>query len=160
MSGLMEQESIGKRTLSRCSQRSVRLEGRLLRIPQFSSNDIWYIWTRFTLLSPFFFFSNKGAFFSGEKMPQQVYKERGWNPKDSFLHPLKNELKLIIFSNLFSNLLFPLAKVAIKFVSKKMQKKEQVAQEADVLLHVQNHQLVALLDTYESPTSLMLVLEL
>lgn len=53
-----------------------------------------------------------------------------------------------------------LAKVAVKFVSKKMQKKEQVAQEADVLRHVQNHQLVALLDTYESPTSLMLVLEL
>lgn len=53
-----------------------------------------------------------------------------------------------------------LTKVAVKFVSKKMQKKEQVAQEADVLLHVQNHQLVALLDTYESPTSLMLVLEL
>ncbi|XP_029691129.1 kalirin isoform X2 [Takifugu rubripes] len=50
--------------------------------------------------------------------------------------------------------------VAVKFVSKKMQKKEQVAQEADVLLHVQNHQLVALLDTYESPTALMLVLEL
>ncbi|CAF88572.1 unnamed protein product, partial [Tetraodon nigroviridis] len=50
--------------------------------------------------------------------------------------------------------------VAVKFVSKKMQKKEQVAQEADVLLHVQNHQLVALLDTYESPASLMLVLEL
>lgn len=53
-----------------------------------------------------------------------------------------------------------LAKVAVKFVSKKMQKKEQVAQEADVLVHVQNHQLVALLDTYESPASLMLVLEL
>uniref|UniRef100_A0A8C4E889 non-specific serine/threonine protein kinase n=1 Tax=Dicentrarchus labrax TaxID=13489 RepID=A0A8C4E889_DICLA len=50
--------------------------------------------------------------------------------------------------------------VAVKFVSKKMQKKEQVAHEADVLLHVQNHQLVALLDTYESPTSLMLILEL
>ncbi|XP_074551145.1 kalirin isoform X1 [Halichoeres trimaculatus] len=50
--------------------------------------------------------------------------------------------------------------VAVKFVSKKMQKKEQVAHEADVLLHVQNHQLVALLDTYESPTCLMLVLEL
>ncbi|CAJ1079028.1 kalirin isoform X2 [Xyrichtys novacula] len=50
--------------------------------------------------------------------------------------------------------------VAVKFVSKKMQKKEQVAQEADVLLHVHNHQLVALLDTYESPTCLMLVLEL
>ncbi|XP_070770972.1 kalirin [Enoplosus armatus] len=50
--------------------------------------------------------------------------------------------------------------VAVKFVSKKMQKKEQVAHEADVLLHVQNHQLVALVDTYESPTSLMLILEL
>lgn len=50
--------------------------------------------------------------------------------------------------------------VAVKFVSKKMQKKEQVAHEADVLLHVQSHQLVALLDTYESPTCLMLVLEL
>ncbi|KAM8748691.1 kalirin isoform 2-T2 [Acanthopagrus schlegelii] len=50
--------------------------------------------------------------------------------------------------------------VAVKFVSKKMQKKEQVAHEADVLLHVQNPQLVALLDTYESPTSLMLILEL
>ncbi|XP_030283144.1 kalirin isoform X2 [Sparus aurata] len=50
--------------------------------------------------------------------------------------------------------------VAVKFVSKKMQKKEQVAHEADVLLHVQNPQLVVLLDTYESPTSLMLILEL
>ncbi|XP_056245993.1 kalirin isoform X2 [Seriola aureovittata] len=50
--------------------------------------------------------------------------------------------------------------VAVKFVSKKMQKKEQVAHEADILRHVQNHQLVALLDTYESPTSLMLILEL
>ncbi|KAM4608414.1 LOW QUALITY PROTEIN: kalirin-like [Polymixia lowei] len=50
--------------------------------------------------------------------------------------------------------------VAVKFVSKKMQKKEQVAHEADILRHVHNHQLVALLDTYETPTSLMLVLEL
>ncbi|XP_041858726.1 kalirin isoform X2 [Melanotaenia boesemani] len=50
--------------------------------------------------------------------------------------------------------------VAVKFVSKKMQKKEQVAHEADILRHAQNHQLVALLDTYESPASLMLVLEL
>ncbi|XP_034418268.1 kalirin-like isoform X1 [Cyclopterus lumpus] len=49
--------------------------------------------------------------------------------------------------------------VAVKFVSKKMQKKEQVAHEADVLQNVQHHQLVALLDTYESPTSLMLILE-
>ncbi|XP_077393582.1 kalirin isoform X1 [Festucalex cinctus] len=50
--------------------------------------------------------------------------------------------------------------VAVKFVSKKMQKKEQTAHEADILQHVQNHQLVALLDTYESPTSVMLILEL
>uniref|UniRef100_A0A7N8XJ37 non-specific serine/threonine protein kinase n=1 Tax=Mastacembelus armatus TaxID=205130 RepID=A0A7N8XJ37_9TELE len=50
--------------------------------------------------------------------------------------------------------------VAVKFVSKKMQKKEQVAHEADILRHVQTHQLVALLDTYESTTSLMLILEL
>ncbi|XP_029348731.1 kalirin [Echeneis naucrates] len=50
--------------------------------------------------------------------------------------------------------------VAVKFVSKKMQKKEQVAHEADILRHVQNNQLVTLLDTYESPTSLMLILEL
>ncbi|XP_016895183.1 kalirin-like isoform X1 [Cynoglossus semilaevis] len=50
--------------------------------------------------------------------------------------------------------------VAVKFVSKKMQKKEQVAHEADILQNVHNHQLVALLDTYESPNSLMLVLEL
>ncbi|XP_054870922.1 kalirin isoform X2 [Amphiprion ocellaris] len=50
--------------------------------------------------------------------------------------------------------------VAVKFVGKKMQKKEQVAHEADILRHVQNLQLVVLLDTYESPTSLMLVLEL
>lgn len=48
----------------------------------------------------------------------------------------------------------------MKFVNKKMQKKEQVAHEADLLRHVQNQQLVALLDTYEAPTSLMLVLEL
>ncbi|XP_039890053.1 kalirin isoform X3 [Simochromis diagramma] len=50
--------------------------------------------------------------------------------------------------------------VAVKFVSKKMQKKEQVAHEADILQYVHNHQLVSLLDTYESPSCLMLVLEL
>uniref|UniRef100_A0A8C9XH86 non-specific serine/threonine protein kinase n=1 Tax=Sander lucioperca TaxID=283035 RepID=A0A8C9XH86_SANLU len=54
----------------------------------------------------------------------------------------------------------PKIDVAVKFVSKKMQKKEQVAHEVDVLRHVQHHQLVALSDTYESPTSLMLILEL
>ncbi|XP_030643161.1 kalirin isoform X2 [Chanos chanos] len=50
--------------------------------------------------------------------------------------------------------------VAVKVISKKMLKKEQVAHEADLLRHVQHHQLVTLLDTYESPTSFMLVLEL
>ncbi|XP_058642357.1 kalirin isoform X2 [Onychostoma macrolepis] len=50
--------------------------------------------------------------------------------------------------------------VAVKFVNKKMQKKEQVAHEADILRHVQHPQLVALIDTYESPTAYMLVLEL
>uniref|UniRef100_A0A8C7MF17 non-specific serine/threonine protein kinase n=1 Tax=Oncorhynchus kisutch TaxID=8019 RepID=A0A8C7MF17_ONCKI len=50
--------------------------------------------------------------------------------------------------------------VAVKYVTKKMQKKEQVAHEADILCHVQHPQLVALTDTYESPTSLMLVFEL
>ncbi|XP_029566800.1 kalirin isoform X2 [Salmo trutta] len=50
--------------------------------------------------------------------------------------------------------------VAVKYVTKKMQKKEQVAHEADILCHVQHPQLVTLTDTYESPTSLMLVFEL
>ncbi|XP_027020156.2 kalirin isoform X5 [Tachysurus fulvidraco] len=50
--------------------------------------------------------------------------------------------------------------VAVKFVNKKMQKKEQVAHEADLLKHVQHPQLVALTDTYESPTAYILVLEL
>ncbi|XP_078796303.1 kalirin isoform X2 [Oryzias latipes] len=50
--------------------------------------------------------------------------------------------------------------VAVKCVSKKLLKKEQVAHEADLLRRVQNHQVAALLDTYESPSSLMLILEL
>ncbi|XP_063068940.1 kalirin-like [Engraulis encrasicolus] len=50
--------------------------------------------------------------------------------------------------------------VAVKFVNKKMQKKEQVAHEADILKHVQHPQLVALTDTYETATSYALVLEL
>ncbi|XP_019910441.3 kalirin isoform X3 [Esox lucius] len=50
--------------------------------------------------------------------------------------------------------------VAVKSITKKMQKKEQVAHEADILRHVQHPQLVVLNDTYESPTSLMLVFEL
>lgn len=86
-------------------------------------------------------------------MSQQVDKERGRNLKRwSFSVPARVSSFISVF--------FFLTQVAVKFVSKKMQKKEQVAQEADVLLHVQNPQLVALLDTYESPSSLMLVLEL
>ncbi|XP_072541978.1 kalirin isoform X5 [Salminus brasiliensis] len=50
--------------------------------------------------------------------------------------------------------------VAVKYVNKKMQKKEQVAHEADILKHVQHPQLVVLTDTYESPTAYILVLEL
>lgn len=65
-----------------------------------------------------------------------------------------------MMSSLLCGECIPSVQVAVKFVSKKMQKKEQVAHEADILRHVQNNQLVALLDTYESPTSLMLILEL
>ncbi|XP_066542193.1 kalirin isoform X4 [Hoplias malabaricus] len=50
--------------------------------------------------------------------------------------------------------------VAVKFVNKKMQKKEQVSHEADILKHIQHPQLVMLTDTYESPTAYILVLEL
>uniref|UniRef100_A0A8B9LTK4 non-specific serine/threonine protein kinase n=1 Tax=Astyanax mexicanus TaxID=7994 RepID=A0A8B9LTK4_ASTMX len=50
--------------------------------------------------------------------------------------------------------------MAVKFVNKKMQKKEQVAHEADILKHVQHPQLVMLNDTYESPTAYILILEL
>ncbi|XP_061081598.1 kalirin [Conger conger] len=50
--------------------------------------------------------------------------------------------------------------VAVKCIAKKMQKKEQVAHEADILRHVQHPQLPQLLDTYESPASFLLVLEL
>ena len=63
---------------------------------------------------------------------------------------------------LFSVLVYcrRLLQVAVKIVSKKMLKKEQMAQEADLLQHAQNPQLVALLDTYQTPSSLILVLEL
>ncbi|KAJ8392673.1 hypothetical protein AAFF_G00073470 [Aldrovandia affinis] len=50
--------------------------------------------------------------------------------------------------------------VAVKCISKKMQKKEQAAHEADILQHVQHPQLLRLCDTYESPAAFMLVLEL
>uniref|UniRef100_A0AAY4EB72 non-specific serine/threonine protein kinase n=1 Tax=Denticeps clupeoides TaxID=299321 RepID=A0AAY4EB72_9TELE len=50
--------------------------------------------------------------------------------------------------------------VAAKFVNKKIQKKEKVAHEADILKHVHHPQLLSLLDAYESPSSYILVLEL
>uniref|UniRef100_A0AAY4EBD5 non-specific serine/threonine protein kinase n=1 Tax=Denticeps clupeoides TaxID=299321 RepID=A0AAY4EBD5_9TELE len=49
--------------------------------------------------------------------------------------------------------------VAAKFVNKKIQKKEKVAHEADILKHVHHPQLLSLLDAYESPSSYILVLE-
>ncbi|KAL4677606.1 hypothetical protein H8959_020280 [Pygathrix nigripes] len=50
--------------------------------------------------------------------------------------------------------------VAVKFVSKKMKKKEQAAHEAALLQHLQHPQYITLHDTYESPTSYILILEL
>ncbi|XP_078716213.1 kalirin-like isoform X1 [Lampetra fluviatilis] len=50
--------------------------------------------------------------------------------------------------------------VAAKFVSKKLKRKEQVAHEAAVLRNLQHPQLPSLLDTYETPSSFVLVLEL
>uniref|UniRef100_A0A3P8TJ46 Protein kinase domain-containing protein n=1 Tax=Amphiprion percula TaxID=161767 RepID=A0A3P8TJ46_AMPPE len=50
--------------------------------------------------------------------------------------------------------------VAVKFVGKKMQKKEQVAHEADITPTCPEPPAGGSVDTYESPTSLMLVLEL
>uniref|UniRef100_A0A672UMG7 non-specific serine/threonine protein kinase n=1 Tax=Strigops habroptila TaxID=2489341 RepID=A0A672UMG7_STRHB len=50
--------------------------------------------------------------------------------------------------------------VAVKFISKKMKKKEQAAHEAALLQHLQHPQYITVHDTYESPTSYILVLEL
>uniref|UniRef100_A0A6I8PGU4 non-specific serine/threonine protein kinase n=1 Tax=Ornithorhynchus anatinus TaxID=9258 RepID=A0A6I8PGU4_ORNAN len=50
--------------------------------------------------------------------------------------------------------------VAVKFVSKKMKRKDQVAHEASLLQHVQHPQFLTLHGTYESPTAYILVLEL
>uniref|UniRef100_A0A8B9I6D0 non-specific serine/threonine protein kinase n=1 Tax=Anser brachyrhynchus TaxID=132585 RepID=A0A8B9I6D0_9AVES len=50
--------------------------------------------------------------------------------------------------------------VAVKFVSKKMKKKEQAAHEAALLQHLQHPQYITIHDTYESPTSYILVLEM
>ncbi|TFK07694.1 Kalirin [Platysternon megacephalum] len=50
--------------------------------------------------------------------------------------------------------------VAVKFISKKMKKKEQAAHEAALLQHLQHPQYITIHDTYESPMSYILVLEL
>ncbi|XP_067891435.1 kalirin isoform X2 [Heterodontus francisci] len=50
--------------------------------------------------------------------------------------------------------------VAVKFISKKMKKKDQVAHEAAILLNLQHPQFPAICDTYEFPTGYILVLEL
>ncbi|XP_069080745.1 kalirin isoform X3 [Pleurodeles waltl] len=50
--------------------------------------------------------------------------------------------------------------VAVKFISKKMKKKEQAAHEAALLQHLQHPQYITLHDTYESPMAYILVLEL
>uniref|UniRef100_A0A8C7E759 non-specific serine/threonine protein kinase n=1 Tax=Naja naja TaxID=35670 RepID=A0A8C7E759_NAJNA len=50
--------------------------------------------------------------------------------------------------------------VAVKFVNKKMKKKEQAAHEAAMLQHLQHPQYITIHDTYESPSSYILVLEL
>ncbi|MGH0133719.1 UNVERIFIED_CONTAM: hypothetical protein FKN15_053342 [Acipenser sinensis] len=50
--------------------------------------------------------------------------------------------------------------VAVKFVSKKMKKKDQVAHEAAITQHLLHPQFLSLCDIYESPGSFILVLEL
>ncbi|KAM3851607.1 kalirin isoform 3-T3 [Vipera latastei] len=50
--------------------------------------------------------------------------------------------------------------VAVKFVNKRMKKKEQAAHEAAMLQHLQHPQYITIHDTYESPSSYILVLEL
>lgn len=50
--------------------------------------------------------------------------------------------------------------VATKFVNKKLMKRDQVTHELGVLLNLQHPLLVSLLDTFETPTSYVLVLEM
>lgn len=50
--------------------------------------------------------------------------------------------------------------MATKFVNKKLMKRDQVTHELGVLLNVQHPLLVSLLDTFETPTSYVLVLEM
>ncbi|XP_053323318.1 triple functional domain protein isoform X2 [Spea bombifrons] len=50
--------------------------------------------------------------------------------------------------------------VATKFVNKKLMKRDQVTHEVGILQSLQHPQLISLLDTYETPTSYVLILEL
>ncbi|XP_060118776.1 kalirin isoform X2 [Heteronotia binoei] len=50
--------------------------------------------------------------------------------------------------------------VAVKFINKKMKKKEQAAHEAAMLQHLQHPQYITVHDIYESPSFYILVLEL
>ena len=49
--------------------------------------------------------------------------------------------------------------VATKFVNKKLMKRDQVTHELGILQNLQHPLLVGLLDTFETPTSYVLVLE-
>lgn len=82
----MELEFSGKRTLRRHLQRSVRSEGKLLGITH-SVTPTFHLASRFFVV--FSFFADKGALFRGQKVSQQVYKERGRNPRHIFPQTLK-----------------------------------------------------------------------
>lgn len=50
--------------------------------------------------------------------------------------------------------------MATKFVNKKLMKRDQVTHELGILQNLQHPLLVGLLDTFETPTSYVLVLEM
>lgn len=50
--------------------------------------------------------------------------------------------------------------MATKFVNKKLMKRDQVTHELGILQNLQHPLLVSLLDTFETPTSYVLVLEM
>lgn len=50
--------------------------------------------------------------------------------------------------------------VAVKLVNKKLMKRDQVTQELSLLQRLQHTHLVTLLDTYETPSSYALVMEM
>ncbi|KAM4626279.1 kalirin isoform 4-T4 [Discoglossus pictus] len=50
--------------------------------------------------------------------------------------------------------------VAVKFINKKLKKREQAAHEATLLQHLQHPQYITIHDTYESPSAYILILDL